>query len=308
MLSGYLISASIGANIDRHGRFRVLEYALNRAIRIYPPLLCAAALSGVIFIVMWLGGWPGITSKLAFAGDLYAARETISVTVEDLLNTVTMRNGLLIINGPLWSLYVEVKLYAIAGLLGFCAFGTLPLLLRLAIAGIVVWLAQIWSLTITSPHWVYCAWWAMGAGLFLLFRLEARARALSAFGLLLSIVLVMVLTTTRHDLEAVRVLSVLLLAYAMFARWSWSEPVTKSVAGFSYTLYLVHFPILIFVYSVFVKIAGPDAPAAAWRFPVMGLGMAASFLGAWWIATVAEDTRRIKRALSRCGERVKQGF
>lgn len=308
VLSGYLISASIYANIIRHGHFRALEYALSRAIRIYPPLLFAAVLSGVIFLGMWLGGWPGIASKLAFAGDLYTARETISVSVDDLLNTITMRNGLLIINGPLWSLYVEVKLYAVAGLVSFCAFGAMPLLLRLIIAGIVVWLGEIWSLGIAAPHWVYCAWWAMGAGLFLAGRLRDRALALAALGPLLAAGLVMWLSATRIDVEGGRVLFVLLLSHAMFFRWTWSEPVTKSIAGFSYTLYLVHFPILIFAYAAFVRFTGPEAPATVWRFLVMGLGMGASFLCAWWVAAVAEDTTRIRRALSRSIARAKQGF
>ncbi len=297
LLSGYLISASIDANIVRRRWFDLSDYALNRVVRIYPPLLFAVALSAALFCVMLVGGWPGVATKLAFDGDLYTARDIVTLTGRDLLDAVTMRDGLLLINGALWSLYVEVKLYAAAGLLAFAVFGAPHIVLRVAIVAAVFWVADSWSLTLPRVHWVYGVWWISGAAMFLIGRFPRMHFAVGAGALGAMATGIVGLTPTSALLEAARVCFVFTLGHAMFFRWTWSEPITKAIAGYSYTLYLIHFPVLIFAYSCFVHFAGPVAPSPIWRVAVMAGGVAISVLCAWRAATLVEDTYRIKRAL-----------
>jgi ABC-type polysaccharide/polyol phosphate export permease/peptidoglycan/LPS O-acetylase OafA/YrhL len=297
VLSGYLISASIGANIARNRRFRVLDYAFSRAVRIYPPLLFAAALSLALFGIMAGAGWPGTASTLGFEGDLYGVRQNVSVTFTDLVDTVLMNNGLLLINGALWSLYVEVKLYIAAGLLAFLVVGVPHLFVRSGIAVVCLWAAWRFGLGISVPQWPYVVWWLMGAVMFGLGQLRLEKVRWSAIALTPFAVAIVILSSSGTGVEVIRVVGVLSLSYGMFFKWTWSEPLTRRMAAYSYTLYLIHFPILIFGYSAFVQFAGPEAPALSWRLVVGVMGVATSFLLARGAATGLEDVNAIKRML-----------
>jgi len=299
VLSGYLISASIDSNIARYGRFHVLDYAYSRAVRIYPPLFFAAALSVLLYGIMAAAGWPGVASPLGFAGDLYGVRQIVSVTITDLVDTILMRNGLLLINGALWSLYVEVKLYIAAGLLVFVLFGTPGVAVRITVVALSSWLGSVLGLGITSPQWFYGLWWLLGAALFGIGRLRLEASWWSVVALMPIAAGIAILSDTGIQTEAPRIVCVVLLSYGMFFLWTWSEPLTKSVATYSYTLYLIHFPILIFSYSAFVRFAGPDAPAALLRIAVIAVAVAASFVLARIAAESLEDVNAIKHMLTK---------
>ena len=294
VLSGYFISASIVANVTRNGRFNALEYAVSRCLRIYPPLVFAILLSVVLYLVMMVFSMPGVRGSLAFAVDKYVAREVIHVSVADAVNSIVMRDGLLLINGPLWSLYLEVKLYVLAGLLAFTAIGLRrrqSLVAAIALSLVVAWLA---SMMIARPHWFYAAWWCVGALLFLAGSSGASVRLLSLLACAACLAVILLLTEIGVAREAGRVTAVIVLAYAMFFRWTAGERITRAIAEYSFTLYLVHFPILIFFYSLFVAIVGPQPPTVAARMAVMGLGIVSSFVCAWWSAAILEDRATIK--------------
>jgi len=113
VLSGYLITHSLEENISRNGRLRLDIFLTARMARIYPPLLFSIVLSATVFFVIKMYGLPGSGAPLSIPGDLYAAREVIHLSILEIVGAIVMLQGMLEINGPLWSIYIEAKLYVL---------------------------------------------------------------------------------------------------------------------------------------------------------------------------------------------------
>jgi peptidoglycan/LPS O-acetylase OafA/YrhL len=240
---------------------------------------------------------PGIESPLAINGDIYSARDIITVTQVDVLNSLTMRNGLLIINGPLWSLYVEVKLYMLAGLLAFAAKGNGPLPLRLAIATGGIWYGQKYGLGLGPGQTVYAVWWFVGCAFFLS-GLLARPRAAYGFGLLGALaIMILHLSTAPLWAECGRIVVIFALSYAVFFVIQWADPSSKAVADYSYTLYLVHFPILLFFYALLGKHLGAEPADWTYRTLVSIMGCLVAVLFSKHVGAPFERTALIKQKL-----------
>ena len=294
VLSGFFISASIVANISSNGKFKVVDFAVSRCLRIYPPLAFAALLSVGLYLAMQVFSMPGVRGPLAFAADKYVARETVHVSLFDVVNAITMRDGLLLINGPLWSLYLEVKLYALAGILALTTFGARHKHFPVAAIAITLLVGYLALMMIPRPHWFYAAWWCVGASCCLAGIWRAMVRKISLIACAVSTITIILLTDASLALEIGRVVFVLALSYAMFFRWTSGERITGGIAEYSFTLFLVHFPILVFCYSLFVAITGPEPPSLLARVAVMVLGIVISFLCARWAAAVLENRTAIK--------------
>lgn len=298
VLSGFLISASIGANVARNGgRFRLVDFAAARSLRIMPPLLFAIVLSCGLFLLMSALQLPGIGRPLAAPGDLYTARDTLSVTTADVWNALMMSNGLLVMNGPLWSLYVEVKLYVIAGLLAYLVWGRWPPPVRVAMVAMSLWAAYVYGFGIVRPHWFYCCWWGLGAAFYVAGRPEPRLRGGGIVAIIVAAGAALAVTPMAAGLELPRIVFVVGLSVLMFYVWRWSEPLTRSVAGYSYTLYLTHFPILIFAYALLVAGAGETTPSLTARAAAALLGIAAALSCSLLAARRLEDTASIRMIL-----------
>jgi peptidoglycan/LPS O-acetylase OafA/YrhL len=105
------------------------------------------------------------------------------------------------------------------------------------------------------------------------------------------------LTPMAVGLELPRIVFVLGLSVLMFYVWRWSEPLTRLVAGYSYTLYLTHFPILIFAYALLVAGAGETTPSLTARAAAALLGIAAALFCSLLAARGLEDTASIRMIL-----------
>src|SRR5438132_224703 len=114
-LSGFVITLSIAENTRRHPAFDPLAYLSARAFRIAPPLLVVIALTFVTQVVLIMAGYNFVPAR-------YAAR---AVFITDPIEQLTALGSLCLsgeltgrwLNGPLWSLTYEIRLYVIAGLL-----------------------------------------------------------------------------------------------------------------------------------------------------------------------------------------------
>jgi len=115
LLSGRLITASIASNIRKGKYFDSADYFLNRVCRIYPPLLFAIFLVMAVVAVVHLFALPGANGSQL--GTLRASG--LWFTPTELVQSILIYDGLTIVDGPLWSLYVEVKLYIVAGGIAF---------------------------------------------------------------------------------------------------------------------------------------------------------------------------------------------
>ena len=292
LLSGYLITMSIWKNISRAGHFSLVEFAAARIARIYPPLLCAILVGLAVFALIKLTGLPGATTPLRHPSDLYAARGILAVSAGEIKNSLMMRSGLLDINGPLWSLYIEVQLYAAAGAAAFLLRGRGTPLWRI-VAG-AVFAALLCSGIYSLPDYLlYGAWWLIGATFFLC-QFSAHRNLLLALSCGSLTGAVVYFSHTTLPAETARLVAMITLAYLMFFVWSWESPWLENVARFSYTLYLIHFPILILCYSIFLSLQTAPPPSLAERAAASFLGLTLAFVAAWRLGRPAENTRFFK--------------
>jgi len=114
VLSGFLITNSILANIRRgSGAFDYIDYAASRIARIYPPLMFSIT---VVFAISFVIGVFDLPGNVAYGlpTDLWVTRVRYVAPLEEIVPTLLMRNGMLQANGPLWSLFIEGKIYVIA--------------------------------------------------------------------------------------------------------------------------------------------------------------------------------------------------
>jgi peptidoglycan/LPS O-acetylase OafA/YrhL len=105
-LSGYLITTLLRLEYEEHGRIRLAQFYLRRALRILPPLYVVLA-AAVIFAAVGVlpGGWPDVHGVLAqgfFLGNYY-----------EIADDARLIPG----TDVLWSLAVEEHFYLVFPLL-----------------------------------------------------------------------------------------------------------------------------------------------------------------------------------------------
>lgn len=249
VLSGFLVGGRVLERIS-NGTFQPTNYAIDRFVRIMLPLVPALILTAIIRIVI-----DGDFSKVEFMGNLFSLQGIF----------VSPFGG----NGPLWSLSYEVWFYVLAFFIGIItinkSFSYLSTLLLIMI-GMVF--------TVLSP--VYLFSWLIGT-LTYLRRPNNFSWKLFTFAIILmlySIVAVQLgyesisvsiewLNKFLPALDAARVL--LAAGIALFIQQLILLKPTKKIAinldlfgttlaKFSYTLYLTHYPFMqLLIYLGFVK-------------------------------------------------------
>jgi len=292
VLSGYLVTRSIANNIGPRG-FDVVNYLASRVARLYPPLVVAIVVSIGVFSVISLFHLPGHPAPLRHPKDLYAARDVLTLTVVDVGNALLMNNGLTQVDGPLWSLYVEAIVYLGAGALALALFGR-TLLHRLG-GGILF----LWSCS-HLHNWgdlAYGAWWAVGAAVFLC-TMHRRARWLLPPILVVLAGAILLFDGDGHTRGLIALTVTFAITALMFSFSSWSLRPLSWVADFSYTLYLIHFPVLVLAYSLLLTpFMNSDAPPLWLRLTVSLMAAAAAVVASYLLAKVAERTAMFKRLL-----------
>ena len=249
-LSGYVIAMSIHGNMRRNGTFDPLEYASSRFMRIAPPLLGVFALTWLFATILNAAGASHVGLQRAARPDFLAD----PVGQLSALMTLTIYGDLTgkLVNGPVWSLVFEIQLYVISALavlawscrgtrrnvalvllvVYVCVFGAYGLKLRtltyvafgFGAAGYVLRdvgrRPLLWGLAVTIPVAALFGYWASfysmiyldGAMPWIFFQVAASA----VFALL-----VVVASRASFNLQ---------------------------VSDYSYTLYILHFPLFLFVY------------------------------------------------------------
>jgi peptidoglycan/LPS O-acetylase OafA/YrhL len=316
ILSGYLITHSLEANIRRNGRLHLREYLAARAARLYPPFLLAIAISVAIYIAMSVFTLPGRGSPLSLPGDLYAARDIVHLGLSEVMTALLMLRGLLEINGPLWSLYIEAKLYVLAA----CALALLTGHRRTFLL-VMVMLIVVWYGIRHNPGFgIYSAIWIAGGLGYYLWndqgREVSRSRPLLCGGSILVIVGIEVWSSHAKALPIWlpmwQALSSLLIAGLLF-RSGVLWPRAQRLADCSYSLYVTHFPILLLMQSLLV-LSGSDSWGHALLVASVSIVLAGgvamlcgrieqrkSTIQVWLLAFTASITRQLQRVRGRAG-------
>ena len=279
VLSGFLIAKSIELNHQRNASFRMSEFVAARLARLYPPFLVAVAISVLIYGALELFNLPGRSVPMRFGSDLYAARETVSLSMSELPKAVVMGAGLLDINGPLWSLYIEAKLYVIFACIYFLWVGQRS---WLVIIGLLV---TLWAGFRLNPEFAkYAAFWLIGSAFYFASSRIQESSGRSAMVMSIPLIAVMVLIHLWGLIKApnggagagvpmfLDLLAAMIVSIALF-RWKLEVPFGDRIAEYSYSLYITHFPVLVLVQSVLVALGLESFPAAC-GFAVLGAGAA----------------------------------
>ncbi len=259
VLSGFLVSGSIVSAV-RQNRFTWFEYALQRLTRLYLVLLPALLLTffwdslGVhLFGLKSIYGGESLGSFCV--NGAVPDRLTASVFWGNFAFLQTIKCAPLGSNNPLWSLSNEFWYYIIFPLL-FLAFQKKMRILR-RIAYVALAMALMWF--VGFKIFFFFSIWLFGSALvfipangFLVRNFRARtALILTAISLLIIAFLLFQYGVTLERFEIFGVVCTVLM-YALLqdrevCKNQLYAKVSSLLSGFSYTLYLVHMPILFFI-------------------------------------------------------------
>jgi peptidoglycan/LPS O-acetylase OafA/YrhL len=260
LLSGYLITVSILANIRKNGRFDAVHYLTSRIARIYPPLCGAMLIILVAWALIHAFGLPG-AAHYGLPTDKFVAVDSFSVSASDFIRALLMQDGLLVTDNPLWSLYAEFHIYLLAmlGAMAYCARGGL----RYLWLCVGMLLFAIWSYL-----WIwfvfYALVWALGAVLALAHGATDRIRLVTRWSAGAAVACAIVLAVwfaVAHNYDAFVVNRSPLLpgfvvqgfcsvcyAYLLFSSRVLNRAMPEALAAtgnFSYSLYVIHYPLLL---------------------------------------------------------------
>jgi peptidoglycan/LPS O-acetylase OafA/YrhL len=300
VLSGFLISSSILQNCAS-GRWSWREYAINRSSRLYVVLI-PGLLLGLLWDKIGTTFFPasGVYSHplVGFGSAIAQNQITVGAFIGNLFFLQTIVCPTFGSNGPLWSLANEFWYYVL-----------FPVALFAGVAWTRRTVSRAVPLTILAVSLIVFLGWDKFTG-FLIWMA----------GCALVVAYTRVKDTSKqwlvpYSLVAVAVLAVCLTA-ARLGRWSWLgsdlavgtafalflfgvlqmnfgmrlvsyRRVAHFLAGFSYSLYVLHFPLVLFLRA---WIAPPERWQPDGRHLLYGAEMGAVVLVfAWMISTFTED-------------------
>ncbi|KAA8735033.1 acyltransferase [Acinetobacter qingfengensis] len=266
VLSGYLIGYSIQKNINKYQKFNLHQYVLQRSKRILPPLIFSIGLMIILYLLAPMFFASGSREILPIQG--FMIRTEYAISWQDTLGCLLFLNEFLSqtvsANAPLWSLSYEVWFYVLAGCL-LCLRHIIAIILLILILAMWGWLNPqflvyfaVWLLAfalsfesveqnIATTTLTCCMniFFILASGIMLFdiyqffvidFQQRYRAAQFTAFNSCLGIMLSCWLILLKRQQINCALLN---------------QPTLASTANFSYTLYLSHFPILLFILGIF---------------------------------------------------------
>lgn len=301
VLSGFLIGGSLTDSMQR-GSFDLVRYLIARFVRIFVVYLPALVITQGIFLFGSLllsnpGGGPLFEhQQLDFGGVPQA---------------VCFLSGLQGFSCPaweqnpaLWSLGYEWALYLFApAIIQLIVWKASPGLRLMAIALVCTIAVTVCHYPIEAVFW-FSAWF-LGAGSYRI--VHARIVPLPAG--LLGAGLIIAGMAVRHlkaagELETDTMIAVG-AAIAIACRPLAAFPIAPSLfgwaAGFSYTLYAIHLPLVFLIVSIFQSIGLPrDMPPSPVTFIEFGVTIAICLLIAFLVSLVTErKTGQIRAVMLR---------
>ncbi len=269
IVSGFMIFFSIKRH-SSDGTFIWKNYFRARILRIYPPLIAAIALTFLIYLII-VGFQLHGTSSFRLGDELFVIREKVQFSIQNLGATIFLSYGVvptspppLNMNGPLWTLSYEFWIYFLVmffvnSLSGKFVVGHIPLIILVAF----IFIGKNWL------FFAFFAVWMSGFALAWLYDTKKLFAKNAAFffaaAMLLCFMVALFLsgpelvsnilepyrsTTSQMVLALVGMVFVVILAIAIISRLSDKKDFLARSAKFSYTLYVVHFPLLILGFSL----------------------------------------------------------
>ncbi|HEO1771842.1 acyltransferase family protein [Acinetobacter baumannii] len=256
VLSGFLISLSIQNNIKRNSRFCFASFITSRLNRIYAPLLFSLFI--VIALALLAQYFFQSSSNQFINQNLSIARTGFTLTFQEVLAALTFTNGFIAnsvnSNPVLWSLAYEFWYYILAGLIAtdskFSKFVALILFLLLAtFSKTFALLSVVWFSGFLIPFIINNNFKSE-------FNLFGKLLYYPALVLSIMYVLNIKAETIFHSLILIVFQICFGLIFCSYLTKILSgrntfPPFFKNSAKYSYTLYIIHFPIFLFIFGVF---------------------------------------------------------
>lgn len=303
-LSGYLIGYSIRHNIHQHGQFNLHRYARQRGRRILPPFLFAMALTLLLYL---LAPFLFSSQTQVFQNSFgMMIRTGYNVDMSEFIGSLLFLNGFVTptvsANAALWSLSYEVWFYVLAGFLPFlknseiAKIGFFMVLAILSVLNIQFFIYFLVWLTAFACSFRYIQ---------LRFLNRLQSVKLALFGLAFLIACFdayqFQVIDEAQQYRAANFAPFNFCVGLAFSCWlvqlqhrrSHYHPVWVQSADFSYTLYVTHFPLLLFILGCI-----PATLAYGLGGAVLALlaSMCSLIVFAWLMAKWLEPAR--KKALS----------
>ena len=259
VLSGFLITKSIVSNVVRNGYFDPIDYLSSRVARIYPPFLFALMVAMLVAFIVHQFDLPGGIRPLG--GEPQRVRDHLVFSASELWHALLMQSGMTTIDGPLWTLFIEAKIYFIAMSVALVARGRSVFYKCL---GIPLAIAGLYAIRGDYDCGLFASAWMVGSAA-TAFRNPSLTRYIAAISVIiigLTLAFGPVFGSNVMDTTANKVLQILCcLLYAHVLLVSngleLNYPNTiRRTGDFSYTLYVVHFPILVLCLSLALPMIG----------------------------------------------------
>ena len=317
VLSGYLVGGGAIRTL-RNGRWSGSGYAIQRLSRLWTVLI-------PVLILGYLLDHIGVA--LAAPGSLYTAPPGQEMVFDTLPQAMTFPNMLLnaiflqgIIgvpfgtNSPLWTLSYEFWFYMAFPFLMFAAApGTTAARRALCVAVLAATgLFVGWRISF------YFLFWLLGAAIEIAPQVltPARARRIAPIGVVLFLAVLAAIIKSKPDILIADVIEApcfALLCYVVVhlrheVRRGMIVAAASGLSAISYTLYLVHAPIVAFASNLIMPVWRPwpvDAGGVA-RFGAVCLAIFLLAAGIWWL--FERNTPKVRAAMTRGYAQLRQAL
>jgi peptidoglycan/LPS O-acetylase OafA/YrhL len=313
VLSGFLIGGSLADSIQR-GSFDLVRYLIARFVRIYIVYLPALVITGAVF---WFGSLLLSDPGTGLVRPLFDQQQMdfggVSQAICHLAGLEGFSCPAWYQNPSLWSLGYEWALYLFApAILQLIVWEASPGLRLMAIALVCAIAATVSAYPKEAVFW-FSAWF-LGAGSYRVLR--AGLVALPA-GLLGAGLIIAGMTLSRLKGASVLETDTIIAAgtaIAIACRPMAAFPLAPRLfgwaAGFSYTLYAIHTPLVYLIVAIFQNIGFPQdkVPPSPAAFMEFGVTSATCLLAAFLVSLVCErKTGQVRAAmLSMCPPRARR--
>lgn len=205
---------------------------------------------------------------LRLSGDLYQARERFIIEDGGFKNALLMNNGMLQANGPLWSLCIEWRIYLVAGAVAM----TLSCKNYFAkiILAIITIITFIKLRKVNDQYAFFTCVWLIGSAISL-YKFRYKNLAIPRFVRVVMIVAItaslaypeyLLGTVTNKTADGFAFQLLLCIAWVCFIFPLEPKLITRvsallmKLGECSYTLFIIHFPIMLGILAVSIKITG----------------------------------------------------
>lgn len=312
VLSGFLIGKSICNNLSSNIEFNILKYFSDRALRIYPPLIASTLLMVALVILAPYFFTSGTNHYLDITGFNFI-RESLTTNSKQIFGSLLFVNGFHTstpsANGPLWSLSIEVWYYILAG--GVFLWPSKKIIASLIIALTII-------ITYKNPmFFMLLPIWFSGLGLSFIHRQRPQMNnALFSilfilFGVGTIYCIYLKLTQPLGSPSALQDS----MTYFMISSGLWFTSflalilgkvakfptLLSSAASYSYTLYIIHFPIILFVVGMTQEIFIDSISNA---IAISAFTIVTAVTVSVWLSKIVENKRTIEKFIFKTLDRL----